>query len=137
MANRRRLSHGSTTSLLGTFEADDEEEENVLGEEEDGIASAFKQNRRKSMTGSRSRTNSRTSLGGGDPVKSAAEQSRIAEMYKTVIKMSSENVSTAPTWAGVRLLAMRRSYIFIPLSVAMLRYTFSLYFFLLHTHTHT
>jgi hypothetical protein len=50
--------------------------------------------RRRSGSGGRRRSSFGGSFGSiKSPVKSAAEQSRIAEMYKTVIKMSSENVN--------------------------------------------
>ena len=85
MVTKRRLSHGSTaSSLLGDivedeFEIGEGEGEGAVG---GGLAGG---NRRRSMMGGNKR---RQSMGAG-----AAEQARIAEMYKTVIKMSSENVS--------------------------------------------
>ena len=84
MVNKRRLSHGSTTSsLLGDIVDDDEI---PIGDEEVlGSGLGLGGNRRRSMMGGSKR---RMSSGAG-----AAEQARIAEMYKTVIKLSSENVS--------------------------------------------
>ena len=90
MAPKRRLSHGSTaSSLLGDI---NEEEFPLPGDAEvesgAGGPPGLNGNRRRSMMGGKNR---RMSSGA-----SAAEQSRIAEMYKTVIKLSSENVRGAP-----------------------------------------
>jgi hypothetical protein len=78
VAMSKRLSHGSALAEI------------VASDEEDEIVTPLE--RRKS-NGRR-----RSSFGGGlsssrSPKKSEAEQARIAEMYATVIKMSSENVS--------------------------------------------
>ena len=90
MVNKRRLSHGSTaSSLLGDIVEEDEYP--IENEGEGGGAGVAGGNRRRSMMGGGK--NRRASCGA-----SAAEQARIAEMYKTVIKMSSENVS--PTLAA-------------------------------------
>lgn len=84
MSNKRRLSHGSTTSsLLGDII--DEDEFGAGVDMDAGLPTAGNNRRRSMMGGSKNR---RPSIGGG-----AVEQARIAEMYKTVIKMSSENVS--------------------------------------------
>lgn len=80
---KRRLSSGSTSgSLLG--EITEEDELGMDGGDGDGDSVFGGNNRRKSMMGGKNRRNS----AGGN----SAEQARIAEMYKTVIKMSSENV---------------------------------------------
>lgn len=83
----RRLSHGSGVFLGNPLDDDEEEVE---------IEKAFRSSMssRTSMGGHRRRS----SVGGGaglpmgSPLKTGAEQSRIADMYKLVIKMSSENV---------------------------------------------
>lgn len=81
MAKRRLSNRSATGSLLGEIT----EDEDNYADDTDGDSVFGGNNRRKSMMGGKNR---RHSAGG-----SAAEQARIAEMYKTVIKLSSENVS--------------------------------------------
>lgn len=93
MAARRRLSQASKASVEW-LEADDELDFNE--DENDKIVAAALSRRRVSGGGARRRS----SFGGvlsilrtpTDQV-SREEQNRIAEMYKHVIQMSSENVS--------------------------------------------
>ena len=92
MVNKRRLSHGSTaSSLLGDIV---EEDEFPLGDDLAGPGLAGN-NRRRSMMGGGSKRRQSSGARG-------AEQARISEMYKTVIKMSSENVresdGDSPAW---------------------------------------
>ena len=82
MSNKRRISANKSALELPVHERDDDNEVNTSGF--GGIS------RRRSLGGRR-----RSSFGSHTSKNSlsAVEQSRIAEMYKTVIKMSSENVS--------------------------------------------
>lgn len=97
MSSKRRLSSGlgagAGGSLLGAIVDDDD----VLGngsettkalEENEGVGFGAS-GRRNSMIGGGSRR--RSSFGGSRAI-SSEEQARIADMYKTVIKLSTENV---------------------------------------------
>ena len=79
MAVRRRLSHSS--EYLGKPIDDDEEDE---------FFRMAKSTPRNSLSSGRMSIGGRSSVG---LEQTPEEQSRIADMYKTVIKMSSENVS--------------------------------------------
>ena len=83
----RRLSSGS--NYLGAF-VDEEDLET------DNLSEVGPPSRRNSSNSRRSSINSfRGGTDGGQRGhQSSVEQSRIAEMYKTVIKMSAENVSS-------------------------------------------
>ena len=85
MSDKRRLSHGSSVHDLhiedDDFDIDDD----------------FDVDKRKSIGSTSSRSSRRQSFGSAlssarNAKNSAQEQNRIAEMYKTVIKLSSENV---------------------------------------------
>ena len=87
MSTKRRLSHGSVHHDL---EIDENDEPGI-----DDMAIAndkFGGSRGSILSGKRGGTSRRKSSIGLNGV-TASEQIRIAEMYKTVIKMSSENVS--------------------------------------------
>jgi hypothetical protein len=86
MASRRRLSHNSEC-----FDDSDEYEELMLQEEEQHQQQLMlkKVRSNRNSFGRMSISSNRSSMG----EQSAEEQNRISEMYKTVIKMSSENVS--------------------------------------------
>jgi hypothetical protein len=86
MASRRRLSHNSEC-----FDDSDEDEELMLQEEEQHQQQLMlkKVRSNRNSFGRMSISSNRSSMG----EQSAEEQNRISEMYKTVIKMSSENVS--------------------------------------------
>lgn len=77
MSSVRRLSKGSNVSLMD-FESDDDlSNENEFGSK-----------------GINAMTKRRSSMGGGSRSKlNPTEQTRIADMYKTVIKLAAENVS--------------------------------------------
>ena len=87
----RRLSNGS--NYLGAF-VDEEEQELDAMSELASVASSrrtSKKDRRRSSFRGSMMSDSNHSV--RSPQKTAVEQSRIAEMYKVVIKMSAENVS--------------------------------------------
>jgi hypothetical protein len=74
----RRLSKGSNASLMD-FESDDENAEaDSAGGANQGLHAMGK---------------NRSSLGGSKSKLNPTEQARIADMYKTVIKLAAENVS--------------------------------------------
>ena len=83
---RRRLSIGDTLVDITKKQVN---VDNILDKEDEteniGIAKRSNSSRRRSSFGA-------TSVGSRSPVLNPIEQSRIAEMYKTVIQMSSENV---------------------------------------------
>ena len=85
MSDKRRLSHGSSIHDL-QIEDDDFEVDSIALDD-----------KRKSISSVSSRSSRRASFGSAlssarNSKNSAQEQSRIAEMYKMVIKLSSENV---------------------------------------------
>jgi hypothetical protein len=88
MSAMRRLSNGS--NYLGAFVDEEEQEFDAMSELASVCSSrrnSRNDKRRSSFRGSMaSESNNRS------PQKTAAEQQRIAEMYKVVIKMSAENV---------------------------------------------
>lgn len=84
MASRRRLSHNN--ECLGELLEEDDEDD----EEQRLLMLRKVKSNRNSIGGRMSISSNRSSLG---QEQSAEEQNRIAEMYKTVIKMSSEDVS--------------------------------------------
>ena len=87
----RRLSNGS--NYLGAFVDEEEQEFDAMSE----LASVCS-SRRTSRVDKQRRSSFRGSMlsesnhSTRSPHKTAAEQQRIAEMYKVVIKMSAENV---------------------------------------------
>ena len=87
MSTKRRLSHGSVHHDLSIDEGDEP------AIDEFAVANdKFGGSRGSILSGKRGGTSRRKSSIGLNGV-TATEQIRIAEMYKTVIKMSSENVS--------------------------------------------
>jgi hypothetical protein len=87
MSTKRRLSHGSVHHDLEIDENDE------IGIDDMAVANdKFGGSRGSILSGKRGGTSRRKSSIGLNGV-TASEQIRIAEMYKTVIKMSSENVS--------------------------------------------
>ena len=87
MSTKRRLSHGSVHHDLEIDENDE------IGIDDMAVANdKFGGSRGSILSGKRGGTSRRRSSIGLNGV-TASEQIRIAEMYKTVIKMSSENVS--------------------------------------------
>lgn len=100
-SSKRRLSQGSP-ALMALVDDDDIEQENEIDPMALVHASGSSRHGRKSISpGSRRRS----SFGGlqKSPTKSSAEQARIAEMYKNVIKLSSENVSFSKEYSGRKL----------------------------------
>ena len=86
MGDKRRLSNGSSIHDL-QIEDDDLEFDDTI-----------QNDRRKSSSSSTSKSSRRQSFGNAlssarNSKNSAAEQSRIADMYKMVIKLSADNVS--------------------------------------------
>jgi len=86
MSDKRRFSQGSSVLGLAIDDDDFDLDDNVPG---DGG--------RKSVSSTTSRSSRRASFGSAlssarNSKNSAQEQTRIADMYKTVIKLSSENV---------------------------------------------
>ena len=90
MSNKRRISGGKSFLSLAEVASDDDDENDDVFEGNLRSTGFHGVSRRTSLGGRR-----RSSFGSQNSSKSpisAAEQARIAEMYKTVIKMSSENV---------------------------------------------
>ena len=84
MSDKRRLSHGSSIHDLQI-------------EDDDFEVDALMDDKRKSISSNASKSSRRASFGSAlssarNSKNSAQEQNRIAEMYKMVIKLSSENV---------------------------------------------
>mgnify|MGYP001329860615 CR=1 FL=1 len=97
---KRRLSNGS--ALLGPLPDEfDDKENSVVMEDDDEFVGKPKSRRRsiggrRSSIGGRRRSSVASSLlSVKSPFTASVEQARLAEMYKTVIKMSSENVRVA------------------------------------------
>lgn len=94
------MSRGNT-ALTVEHDEEYENEENV------NVNNVGTASRRKSLGGGQ-RRRSRSSFGGiasgNSPKKSSAEQARLAEMYKTVIKLSSENKINAKNSWGLDLI---------------------------------
>ena len=92
MSDRRRLSAGSTVMGLAIEDEDFDLDDACL-------TTGGGSDRRRSNTSTTSRSSRRASFGSAlssarSAKNSQQEQSRIADMYKTVIKLSSENVRT-------------------------------------------
>jgi len=102
MSNRRRLSSGSSGLVGLTLEDENEDELDAIAiaTSHGGSLSSF-----SGGGSSRGGSRRRSSFGGSvtlskSPQKNAAEQARIAEMYKTVIKLSSENkINEKNSWS--------------------------------------
>jgi hypothetical protein len=91
MASRRRLSHHSELECLGELLEDDDDDE--WDEQQRLLMLRKVKNSRNSIGGGGGRMSTASNRSSMGLEQSAEEQNRIAEMYKTVIKMSSENVS--------------------------------------------
>ena len=87
VTKRRLSSNKATLSNLPVHESDDDDLDDAAS-----YSSGFGGISRRRSLGGRRRSSFGSHNSNRNPM-SAVEQTRIAEMYKTVIKMSSENVS--------------------------------------------
>ena len=90
--SKRRLSQGNSLIAVPLVDEDELETENEIDPMALINSAAMPSKGRKSNSPGTRRRSSFTGLI-RSPTKSSAEQSRIADMYKNVIKLSSENVS--------------------------------------------
>lgn len=87
---KRRLSKGSNILLLPFEDEIEENEIDPMAEINSGVSNNSRNSGRNSNNGRRGSLFG--ALKNASPSKIAAEQLRLAEMYKTVIKLSTENV---------------------------------------------